>query len=169
MKRKTRAVKRVLLLVAAMAVYAVAQAAENLRLNRSLYIPIEIHVCEHLQHAILYQDDLAVAELPAKRIFQFTYYPDLVRIAPEVIRLRVEGVDTDQEPFLARLSVTPDGVFTSRGKVVEFDTSKAGKMLRFKIDARYEDKVIRLRCAHKCARADTQAAQGQGGGGRSSP
>jgi hypothetical protein len=46
----------------------------------AIYLPVHIALCEHLSDAVLYQDEQAVSFLPAKRIFQFTYYPGLSRI-----------------------------------------------------------------------------------------
>ena len=46
-------------------------------LNRSIYMPVEFRLCEHLDSAIFYENDLPTSTMPAKRIFQFTYYPDL--------------------------------------------------------------------------------------------
>jgi hypothetical protein len=91
-------------------------------LTRSIYVPVEIALCEHLRDAVLYQDEQAVSLLPAKRIFQFTYYPGLSRIEPLKTDLRVEGHRTDGSDFVGRLAVTW-GVFTASHKV-QLDMNK---------------------------------------------
>ena len=41
-------------------------------LTRSIYVPLELKLCEHLHDAVLYQNEQAISVLPSKRIFQFT-------------------------------------------------------------------------------------------------
>ncbi|MGH9320978.1 MAG: hypothetical protein ACRD21_20370, partial [Vicinamibacteria bacterium] len=66
-------------------------SSEPKPLNRSIYMPVEFVLCVHLEKAVFYQDDQPVSTMPAKRVFQFTYYPDLARMLPEVVQVRVEG------------------------------------------------------------------------------
>jgi len=132
-------------------------------LTRSIYLPVEIALCEHLRDAVLYQDDHAVSLLPARRIFQFTYYPGLSRIEPLKTDLRVEGHREDGNDFVGRLAVTPWGVFTANRKI-DLDMSKQLDKMRFKLDVRYEPVRLKIRCADSCERAATvaSAALGQG-------
>ncbi len=126
-------------------------------LTRSLYLPVQIQLCEHLRDAVLYQDDQAVSLLPAKRIFQFTYYPGLSRIEPLRADLRVEGHRADGSDFVGRLAVTPWGVFTANHKIA-LDMDKQLEKMRFKLDVRYKPVSLRMRCADSCGRAETVAA-----------
>jgi len=126
-------------------------------LTRSIYLPVEIALCEHLQEAVLYQDEQAVSLLPAKRIFQFTYYPGLSRIEPLRTDLRVEGHRTDGSDFVGRLAVTPWGVFTASHKI-PLDMDKQLEKMRFKLDVRYKPVKLKMRCADSCGRAETVAS-----------
>ncbi len=130
-------------------------------LTRSIYVPLEIELCEHLQEAVLYQDDQAVSRLPAKRIFQFTYYPGLSRIEPLQTDLRVEGHRLDGSDFVGRLAVTPWGVFTANRKI-ELDMAKQLEKMRFKIDVRYQPVHLKMRCADSCSRTAPVASAAVG-------
>jgi hypothetical protein len=126
-------------------------------LTRSIYLPLEIELCEHLRDAVLYQDGQAVSLLPAKRIFQFTYYPRLSRIEPPKTDLRVEGHRADGSDFVGRLAVTPWGVFTAKRKI-ELDMRKQLDKMRFKLDVRYRSVNLKMRCADSCGRTETVAS-----------
>jgi len=132
-------------------------------LTRSIYLPVEIKLCEHLRDAVLYQDDQAVSLLPAKRIFQFTYYPGLSRIEPLRTDLRVEGHRADGSDFVGRLAVTPWGVFTASHKV-PLDMDKQLEKMRFKLDVRYKTVSLTMRCADSCGKAETVASAAVGHG-----
>ena len=146
-------------MAALLGVLTSAYAAEPRPLNRSLYIPVHISTCEHLHGAILYEGEQVVGVLPAKRVFQFTYYPELERLAPEVIQIRIEGLgDATRDPFLARLAVTPDGIF-SGGSRIELESASPMKKLRFKRDARYESVDLHIQCKSICSRAGARVTQ----------
>jgi hypothetical protein len=132
-------------------------------LTRSIYLPVQIELCEHLSDAVLYQDEQAVSLLPAKRIFQFTYYPGLSRIEPLKTDLRVEGHRSDGSDFVGRLAVTPWGVFTASRKI-ELDMDKQLDKMRFKLDVRYEPVKLRMRCDDSCGKAETVASAEAGHG-----
>ena len=122
-------------------------------LNRSLYVPIAFTVCEHLENAILYQGEQAVGVLPARRIFQFTYYPELKQLAPKATQIRIEGVYSGGgDPFRARLAVTPEAIYTARQEIA-LDTSKPLSKLRYKIDTRYQTVDLHIRCDKFCSRS----------------
>jgi hypothetical protein len=141
------------LLVALAAPYS-AEAANRRPLNRSIYVPVELRVCEHLQNAVLYQGGQAVAVLPAKRVFQFTYYPELKRMEPQIVQLRIEGVYRDTgEPFVAKLAVTSKGIHTAH-RAVTLDASKTMQRLRYKIDTRSHVVSLLVRCDKVCSRSN---------------
>jgi hypothetical protein len=121
-------------------------------LTRSIYLPVQFNLCGHLREAVLYQNDEAVSVLPARRIFQFTYYPQLERIEPSATAVRVEGTRTDGEAFTGRLAVTPWGVFSGNHRI-ELDMNEQLKKMRFKLDVRYQTVTIRLRCEDSCERS----------------
>ena len=109
---------------------------------------------EHLQNAVLYQGEQAVAVLPAKRVFQFTYYPELKRMEPQVRQLRIEGVYKDTgEPFVAKLAVTPQGIHTAH-RDVAWDYSKTMRRLRYKVDTRSQVVNLHIQCDKVCSRAN---------------
>jgi hypothetical protein len=132
-------------------------------LTRSIYLPVEIALCDHLSGAVLYQDEQAVSLLPAKRIFQFTYYPELSRIEPVRADLRVEGHRRDGSGFVGRLAVTPWGVFTASHKI-ELDMDQQLDKMRFKLDVRYQPVKLRMRCADSCGRSENVASASLGHG-----
>ena len=78
-------------------------------LARSINMPVEFSLCEHLDDAILYENNVPTSAMPAERTFQFTYYPDLGLLLPEQVRVEVAGkYKEDDKPFVARLAVTID-------------------------------------------------------------
>lgn len=133
-----------------------ASASEPEYLNRSIYMPIEFRLCEHLTNAVFYQDDVPVSTMPAGRVFQFTYYPKLERLLPELVRVRVEGEYEDEsEPFVARLAVTPMGVHSAH-RTRAADIERQVHKQKHKVDVRLEPKVIGLRCPRFCKRAQNK-------------
>ncbi len=127
-------------------------------LTRSIYMPFEFVVCEHLQKAVLYQDDQPISTVPARRVFQFTYYPDLKRMLPELVRVRVEGSYADGgEPFVAKLAITPNGVHSAH-RTNALDTGEKILKQRHKIDIRLEPRKLELQCPRYCKRTVTTVA-----------
>ena len=137
-------------LFAIAATEALAEDDKSKFLTRSIYLPVEFKLCEHLENAVLYEGEQAVALMPAKRIFQFTYYPNLERIAPTKADVRVEGKRADGEDFVGRLAVTPWGIFTAN-ESIELDLEAQLKKMRYKLDVRYEERTIKMRCSESCA------------------
>jgi hypothetical protein len=115
-------------------------------LSRSLYVPLEFRVCEHLRGATLYRDNEPLRTLPGKQVFQFTFYPGLNRIEPELERVRVEG-----EGFRTEVIVTPASVYVGNRKI---DLNVEGQLSRLRnhVDTRHETVKLTLRCGDACAR-----------------
>jgi hypothetical protein len=130
-------------------------------LTRSIYLPVEFEVCEHLHDAVLYQGEQALSLLPTRRIFQFTYYPTLDRIEPSRTDLRVEGERGDGTEFLGRLAVTAWGVFTADHKI-PLDLDRQLQKMRYKLDVRYDTLVVRISCSDACERALAAAVTADG-------
>ena len=122
-------------------------------LNRSIYIPVEFRLCDHLKNGVLYIGEQAIAHLPTDRVFQFTYYPSLHRIAPESIDVRIDAIDQEGNPIVARLAVTPSGIWTAH-EHVELDMNKHMKKLSYKIDTRYDKVDLLIRCGRWCGAGD---------------
>ena len=120
-------------------------------LTRSIYVPLELELCEHLHDAVLYQNEQMVSALPSKRIFQFTYYPKLGRMEPLRTDVRVVGFREDGGEFVGRLAITPWGIFTANTKV-ELDLKTQLRRFRHKIDVRYRSRSLTLRCSDACGR-----------------
>ena len=135
------------------AVLLLPWTASGQPLNRSIYVPVSLEVCEHLDEAVLYVDEQAVDYLPTKRTFLFTYYPSLKRIEPQATKLRVTGRRADGSKFVARLAVTADGVYTANEQI-ELDQAVLHQ-LRYKVDVRHETLDLRLQCDTVCARTPT--------------
>ncbi len=110
---------------------------------RRINMPVELRLCEHLEDAILYENDLPTSAMPAERTFQFTYYPDLGVLLPEPVRVEVAGkYKEDGEPFVTRLAVTIDD---SAGTLEQAKKSP-------KLDIRLEPKSIVFACDRYCKR-----------------
>ena len=144
----------------ALLISASAAPAKPRPLNRSIYLPVEFTLCEHLDHAVLYQDDTPISAMPAKRVFQFTYYPDLAQMLPAAVQVRVEGTYVDGgEPFVAKLAVTPTGVHTTH-RTMDVETGKSvQKQQSHKIDIRLEPRLFKLACPRFCRKANTVAQE----------
>ena len=114
--RTTRRTRGLWIVMLGVMVSSLADAEQKRKLlNRSIYMPVEFRLCEHPDSAIFYENDLPTSTMPAKRIFQFTYYPDLGVVLPEQVPVRVEGAyKEDDEPFVAKLAVTVDGIHSAR-------------------------------------------------------
>lgn len=138
-------------LVALAATTARAEDDKSKFLTRSIYVPVEFELCEHLHDAVLYQEEQAVSLVPVKRIFQFTYYPKLGRIEPLKADIRVEGNRTNGEKFTGRLAVTPWAIVTANEEI-ELDLQKQLARMRHKLDVRYKPRKLVLRCSDACGR-----------------
>ena len=112
-------------------------------LARSINMPVEFRLCEHLHDAILYENDVPTSAMPAERTFQFTYYPDLGLLLPEQVRVEVAGkYKEDDEPFVTRLAVTIDDAAGTHEQAKK----------RPKLDISLEPKSLVLVCARYCKR-----------------
>jgi len=120
-------------------------------LTRSVYVTVDLKLCEHLDNAVLYQGEQALGVLPVTRIFQFTYYPHLGRLEPVRTDVRVEGVRQNGEAFIGRLAVTPWGIFTANQEI-ELDLKKQLRRMRYKLDVRYKPRTVKLACSDACER-----------------
>ena len=121
-------------------------------LNRSIYVPVAFSLCEHLDDAMLYEAGQAVTLLPATRIFQFTYYPELERTEPQAVQIRIEETDTAKEqPFKARLAVTAGGIYTAH-REIPLDRAKYKEKFRYQIDVRHKKVDLVLHCKRLCSR-----------------
>jgi hypothetical protein len=134
-------------------------AGKSRLLNRSIYVPVQFRLCEHLTSGVLYIREQAVAHLPAERVFQFTYYPSLHRIAPDSVDVRIDAIDQEGHPITARLAVTPSGIWTAH-EHIDFDFNKHLKKLSYKIDTRYDKVDLLIRCGHWCGRVSSETAPG---------
>lgn len=137
-------------LFALVATEAMAEDDRSKFLTRSIYLPVEFKLCEHLEDAVLYEQEQAVSLMPAKRIFQFTYYPHLERIAPTKADVRVEGVRADGEEFVGKLAVTPWGIFTANEEI-KLDLEKQLMRMKYRLDVRYRSRTVTMRCSSSCS------------------
>ena len=129
-----------------------SEGADKKFLNRSIYVPVTFVVCEHLGDAFYYESEQLTSTVPASRTFQFTYYPNLEKLLPAAVQVGVEGRYRDtNEPFVARVAVTPEAFVTADGRR-PFDIEKNLKKLRHKIDVRHERVALRLACDRFCSR-----------------
>lgn len=155
-------------LFALVATTILAEDDKSKFLTRSIYLPVEFELCEHLESAVLYQGDQAVGLMPAKRIFQFTYYPHLARIEPERSQLRIEGTRINGEKFVGRLAVTPWGIFTANEQI-DLDLNKQLARMKYKLDVRYKTRRLTIRCSASCSRGSKPESVAADAGTTSSP
>ena len=155
-------------LFALVATTALAEDDKSKFLPRSIYVPVEFKLCEHLEHAVLYQGEQAVSLMPAKRIFQFTYYPHLERIEPERSQVRVEGTRVNGEKFIGRLAVTPWGIFTA-SEQIDLDLKKQLARMKYKLDVRYKTRRLTIRCGSACSHGSKPESVAADAGTTSSP
>lgn len=120
-------------------------------LNRSIYVPVRFSPCEHLENAILYRGDTPILELPGTHVFQFTYYPSLSRLEPELERVRIEG-SHDGAPFRSEVVVTPASVYIG-SKKIDLDLDQQMMRLRRHVDSRHETVELSLKCSSSCRRS----------------
>jgi hypothetical protein len=150
MRYPTRKSIFTLIAFTALATSTPLEGAKRKLLNRSIYVPVHFRLCEHLRNGILYIGEQAVAHLPTERVFQFTYYPSLQRIAPEAVDVRIDAIDQEGNPIVARLAITPKGIWTAH-EHVDLDFEKHLKKLSYKIDTRYDKVDLLIRCGQSCA------------------
>ena len=152
--RTTKVVQSIGLLMLSAMVSSRAGADENNELlNRSIYMPVEFQLCEHLGSAIFYENDAPTSAMPAQRIYQFTYYPNLGAMLPEQVPVRVEGTyKEDGEPFVAKLAVTVDGVH-SANRLRSTNTEEQVARRLHNIDIRLKPTALKLSCKRFCKRA----------------
>ena len=128
---KTKSYLMGFLLASVVSTPLAAKSKEKL-LNRSIYMPIDFELCEHLGDGVLYENDRLISMMPAGRMFQFTYYADRKVLLPEQVR-GVDSLDRDGELQLLKQ--------------------------RKKIDKRLKKRTIRLACKRYCKRERRVAAQ----------
>ena len=157
--RTTRRTRGLWILMLGVMVSSLADAEQKRKLlNRSIYMPVEFRLCEHLDSAIFYENDLPTSTMPAKRIFQFTYYPDLGVVLPEQVPVRVEGAyKEDGEPFVAKLAVTVDGIHSAR-RFRSAGTKEQVEKKLHKVDIRLKPKALKLKCKRYCTKRVTTVA-----------
>jgi hypothetical protein len=120
-------------------------------LTRSIYVPLRLDVCEHIDEAALYQDEIRVRSLPGSQTVQFTYYPDLRRLLPEQDVFLIKGKETSGREFEVRLTVTPADVFIADHHV-DLHAEEYMRDLGHKVDIHYHPVTLKLNCRDFCPR-----------------
>jgi hypothetical protein len=132
---------------------------DHLPPNRSVYLPIAVLQCKHLEaNAKYYENEQLVGTTPIARTMQFTYYPALKRVLPEVVQIRIEGVYVDTgEPFVGRFALTPNGVYTAHTRQ-PLDLIKELAKSHHKIDVHLKPLVLHIACDRLCPREKEKAS-----------
>ncbi|MGH9463125.1 MAG: hypothetical protein ACRD1X_18090 [Vicinamibacteria bacterium] len=134
------------------ALFAAARDANSGKtLNRSIYVPLKLDLCEHIEEAALYQDEMLVRRLPASQTIQFTFYPDLKRLLPEQNVFRVKGKELGGHDFDVRLTVTPADVFIA-DRHIDLHPEEQLKDLGHRMDIHYDPVTLKLNCRDFCPR-----------------
>jgi hypothetical protein len=155
MKNATKSCSRIMFIVPILVFLLQSTGLSADKLNRSIYIPIEIELCEHLQDGVLYRGDEAIRPLPGRQTFQFTYYPSLHRLVPETERLIVKAVDEDGELLEVELVVTSSAVYIGN-KCVSMKLQKQMNRLRARVDVRYDTVKLKIICNKHCSRPESK-------------
>jgi hypothetical protein len=130
-------------------------------LNRSIYIPLEIDLCDHLDHGVLYRSDDAIRSLPGAQIFQFTFYPSLHKLVPEMERLVVKAVRDDGKPYAIEIVVTSSSVYVG-DKCMRLDLKRQMSRFRARVDVRYHPVKLKIACEECCRRSAPKRIADQG-------
>ena len=140
------------------ALFAAAREANSGKaLNRSIYVPLKLDLCEHIEEASLYQDEMLVRRLPASQTIQFTFYPDLKRLLPEQNVFRVKGKEMSGRDFDVMLTVTPADVFIA-DRHIDLHPEEQLKDLDHRMDIHYDPVTLKLNCRDFCPR-ETETQQ----------
>lgn len=129
-------------------------AQRELNRARSIYVPVRFEACEHVSDVRLtVTGDPQVFTL-GRRIFMFTYYPELDAVLPELTEVWIEGEAATEEgsrPIRTNLVVTPERIMTS-GDELERGTDEIETQLRRRMDVRLPETPIRIKCEDSCPR-----------------
>ena len=121
------------------------------RLNRSIYVPVRLEVCEHIEEATLYHGEARVRGLPGEQTVQFTYYGDTKRMMPEIDEFRVAGKETSGRDFDVKLTVTPADILVGN-RWIDLHAEEKLRDLGHKVDIRYPPVTVHLNCRDLCPR-----------------
>ena len=122
-------------------------------LKRTIDMRVVFRLCEHLEDAIFYENDVPTSAMPAERTFQFTYYPDLGLLLPEQVRVEVAAkYKEDDEPFVARLALTVTGIQAAAGTREQAAKSPKLGMRPKPKAAVLETKAVVFGCERYCKR-----------------
>ena len=125
-------------------VFSVAEIASGAdKLNRSIYVPVQISLGSEFTNAVLFRGDEALRSLPGKQVFQFTYYPNLRKLVPEAEELHIIAYRDDGTSVDVGLVVTSCTVYIG-DKSVALDMKKMLKHLRHRVDYHYEPVKLTL-------------------------
>jgi hypothetical protein len=120
-------------------------------LNRSIYVPVRLALCEHIAEATLYQDETPVRSLPGEQTVLFTFYPDLNRLLPQEHVFHVRGKETSGLDFDLKLTVTPTDVFIGDHRV-DLHPEEQTRDWSYRVDVHYHPVTLKLNCRDFCPR-----------------
>jgi hypothetical protein len=130
---------------------AARDASSEKALNRSIYVPLRLALCEHIEEATLYQDEVPVRKLPGSQTIQFTFYPELDRLLPEEGVFRVKGKEISGRDFDVLLKVTPADVFIADHHI-DLHPEEQLKDISHRVDIHYDPVTLKLNCRDFCPR-----------------
>ena len=129
---------------------AILAGGEERALNRTLLVPIRFETCEHLENARLSRNEGPLRRLSDTQLFQFTYYPHLSRLEPQLERVAIEG-EHRGERFRSEVVVTPSSVYIGNKRIV-LDTERHKARWRGRRDIRHRTVDVGLKCEQACPR-----------------
>ena len=154
-RTRRRVATTLLIWVASVFAASSALAAQRERNRaRSIYVPVRFEACEHVRNVRLTIAGDPQAFTPGKRIFMFTYYPELDAVLPELAEVWIEGEATTEEgsrPIRTNLLVTPERIASSRDEL-DRGPSEIVKQLRRRMDVRLPETLIHIKCEDSCTR-----------------
>jgi hypothetical protein len=137
--------------------------AHQQELPRSIYVSVRFEACEHIEHATIelldketYKVVQSLGTLPREQKFMFTYFPELKNKLAPSYQVKVKGIYKG-EPLEKIMSIGPQKILIHHlyegRKPTEILLNKTGYMdriLKMRIDARYNTKKIIITCSPTC-------------------
>jgi hypothetical protein len=132
-----------LVVVAALAFSLPSVASGAEKLNRSIYVPVQINLDGDFTQGVLYRGDEAIRSLPGKQVFQFTYYPELHKLVPEAQEFHIVAYREDGTSVDVGLVVTSCTVYIGK-RSIALDVKKMLNHLRHRVDYHYDTVKLNL-------------------------
>ena len=123
------------------------------KLNRSIYVPVQINLSEEFSRAVLLKGDEVLRSLPGEQVVQFTFYPSLRRLEPGTQQFQVRAFREDGTFIDVGLVVTASAVYIGK-RCIPLDMQRMLKLMKKRVDYRYEPVKLKIACGEATAKAE---------------